>query len=70
MILVVAEQRDGKLNRATWEAIAAAQSAGSPVKIAVLGAGVDAVATDVAAADAAEVVVLDDPALASYTADG
>ena len=28
MILVVAEQRDGKLNRATWEAIAAAQQAG------------------------------------------
>ena len=25
MILVIAEQRDGKLNRATWEAIAAAQ---------------------------------------------
>ena len=25
MILVVAEQKDGKLNRASWEAIAAAQ---------------------------------------------
>jgi len=25
VILVIAEQRDGKLNRATWEAIAAAQ---------------------------------------------
>ena len=70
MILVVAEQRDAKLNRATWEAIAAAQSAGSPVKIAVLGSGVDAVAGEVAAADAAEVVLVDDPALAAYTADG
>ena len=36
MVLVVAEQRDGKLNRATWEAIAAAQQAGSPVKAVVL----------------------------------
>ncbi len=28
VILVIAEQRDGKLNRAAWEAIAAAQAAG------------------------------------------
>jgi electron transfer flavoprotein alpha subunit len=70
VILVVAEQRDGKLNRATWEAIAAAQAAGSPVKIAVLGAAVDAVAAEVAAAEAAEIIVVDDPALGAYTADG
>ena len=45
MILVIAEQRDGKLNRASWEAIAAAQQAGGgPVKVAVMGAGVDAAA--------------------------
>jgi electron transfer flavoprotein alpha subunit len=36
----------------------------------MLGSGVDAVAGEVAAADAAEVVVLDDPALKEYTADG
>jgi len=37
VILVIAEQRDGKLNRASWEAVAAAQAmAGSlPVKVAV-----------------------------------
>ena len=28
MILVIAEQRDGKLNRATWEAIAGGAAAG------------------------------------------
>ena len=39
MVLVVAEQRDGTLNRASWEAVAAAQHAGGPVKIALLGAG-------------------------------
>jgi electron transfer flavoprotein alpha subunit len=70
VILVVAEQRGGKLNRATLETIAAAQTAGQPLKIALLGSGVDAVASEVAAADAAEVIVVDDPALKDYTADG
>ena len=44
MILVVAEQREGALNRASWEAIAAAQQMGGPVKIAVLGQSVSATA--------------------------
>ena len=70
MILVVAEHRDGKLNRATLETIAAAQAAGDTVKIAVLGAGVDAIAQELAQAAAAEVIVVDDPALKDYTADG
>ena len=78
MILVVAEHRDGTLNRATLETIAAAQLApstelgagGGLVKAAVLGSGVDAIAAQVAAADLAEVIVVDDPALQQYTADG
>jgi len=70
MILVIAEQRGGKLNRASWEAIAAAQQAGGPVKIAVLGAGVAAAATELAVADAAEIVTVEAPALEDYTADG
>ncbi len=70
MVLVIAEQREGKLNRATWEAVAAAQQAGSPVKIVVPGSGIDAVATEIAAAEAAEVILVDSPALAEYTADG
>jgi electron transfer flavoprotein alpha subunit len=69
-ILVVAEQRDGKLNRATWETIAAAQQAGGPVRIAVVGAGVDGAAAEVAAAECEGVTVVDDPALGEYTADG
>ena len=46
MILVVAEQKDGKLNRASWEAIAAAQQlvdaggGSGPLTIAVLGQNV------------------------------
>jgi electron transfer flavoprotein alpha subunit len=70
VILVVAEHRDGALNRATLETIAAAQQAGSPVKVAVLGAGVDAMAAEVGSAEVTEVVALDDPALKDYTADG
>jgi electron transfer flavoprotein alpha subunit len=72
VILVIAEQKDGKLNRATWEAIAAAQQlSGSsvPVKVAVLGQGVSAVASELATAAVAEVLTVDQPALASYTAD-
>ncbi|HEY8549757.1 MAG TPA: electron transfer flavoprotein subunit alpha/FixB family protein [Vicinamibacterales bacterium] len=71
MILVIAEQRDGVLNRASWEAIAAAQQAGvTPVKVAVLGEDVSAVAGELAAAEVAEVLAVESPALASYTADG
>ena len=70
MILVVAEQREGKLNRASWEAIAAAQAAGGPLKIAIPGAGVETVATELAAADAEEIIIVDAPALGDYTADG
>ena len=70
MILVIAEHRDGKLNRATLETIAAAQGSGGPVKIAVLGSGVDAIAKEVATADASEIIVVDHPALKDYTADG
>ena len=72
MILVVAEQRGGKLNRATWEAIAAAQqlAAGQPVCIAVLGDRVDAVAAELSAAEVREVVAIEAPALESYTPDG
>jgi electron transfer flavoprotein alpha subunit len=72
MILVIAEQHDGLLNRATWETIAAAQQMpGNPaIKVAVFGAAADPVANEVAAAAVAEVLVVESPALAVYTADG
>ena len=72
MILVVAEQRDGKLNRATWETLAAAQAmAGTmPVKIVVLGGSVGDVAAELAGGGVAEVLVAEDQALAQYTPDG
>ena len=72
MILVIAEQRAGTLNRATWETIAAAQQlaqhGGPPIRIAVLGAA-EAAAEELGAAGVGDVVVLTDPALESYTPD-
>ena len=72
MILVIAEQKDGRLNRASWEAIAAAQQlAGgqSPITIAVLGAAVEQAAAELAAADVAAVWTVAHDALAAYTPD-
>ena len=72
MILVIAEQQHGKLNRASWEAIAAAQQMGSDVKVVVAGSDADAgaAAKELAAADVKEVVALGHDALGAYTADG
>ena len=70
MILVVAEQRQGKVNRASWEAIAAGQQAGGPIAVAVLGSGLTAAAEELVTADVGEVVTVDAPALEEYTADG
>jgi electron transfer flavoprotein alpha subunit len=69
-VLVIAEQRDGKLNRATWETIAAAQQAGGPLRVAVIGAAVEAVAGELAAAECERVIAVEDQALGEYTADG
>jgi electron transfer flavoprotein alpha subunit len=69
-ILVIAEQRGGALNRATWETIAAAQQAGGPLRIAVAGDGVAPVGAELAAAACERVVVVEAAALREYTADG
>ena len=74
MILVVGEQRGGKLNRATWETVAAAQelATGQLITIALPGSSAHAAgaAADLAAADVAEVVTVESPALEAYTPDG
>jgi electron transfer flavoprotein alpha subunit len=75
MILVVAEQRDGVLNRTTWETIAAAQqlAAGQPIVVAVPGASAQAVAavsSALAQAAVQEVIAVESPALEPYTPDG
>jgi len=70
MILVIAEHSDGKLNRASWEAVAAAQQTGDPVTIALPGANVTGLAAELAAAQVEEVIALQHEVLGTYTADG
>ena len=81
MILVIAEQREGKLNRATWETIAAAQQlsrgavtpGASPIVVAVAGgSGEDLrpIAAELSSALVQEVVTIEHAALEPYTPDG
>jgi len=74
MILVIAEQRDGKLNRATWETIAGAQQlaaqTGAPITVLVPGANSAGVAGELAAAQVKEIVTVEHAALEPYTPDG
>jgi electron transfer flavoprotein alpha subunit len=71
VILVIAEQRDGRLNRATLETVAAAQAlaGGAPIKIVVLGSDPKDVPQELAAAGVGEVLVAKDRALDPYTPD-
>ena len=70
MVLVIAEQRDGVLHRASWEAIVAAQQTGQPVQVAVAGVSLASVAAELAAAEIEVVLTVEHPALESYTPDG
>jgi electron transfer flavoprotein alpha subunit len=71
VILVVAEQRDGALNRASWEAITAAQQmAGTlPINVLVPGTSAASVAKELAQADVAQVLTAEHAALGQYTPD-
>jgi electron transfer flavoprotein alpha subunit len=73
-ILVVAEQREGKLNRVSLETITAAQAiaaeTGWSVEAAVFGSGISAVAQEVAGKKLAKVYDIESDKLARYTPDG
>jgi electron transfer flavoprotein alpha subunit len=72
MILVIAEQRGGRLNRASWEVIAAAQqlAAGDPITVVLPGGDLSVAGEELSAAAVAEVVLLQHAALEPYTPDG
>jgi electron transfer flavoprotein alpha subunit len=72
MILVIAEQRGGRLNRASWEVIAAAQqlAAGDPITVVLPGGDVSTAGQELSAAAVADVVLLQHAALEPYTPDG
>ena len=73
-ILVFAEHQGGKLNRPTWEALAAAQhlaqGLGTTVTAVLMGNNLAPLAAELAAAAVQEVLSVDSPLLAEYTADG
>ncbi len=73
-VLVVLEERDGKISRASWEAFAAAQFLGAalnqPVTAVVMGAQTEALAAEVAAKHPGKVIRLEHALLKPYTPDG
>ena len=74
MIVVIAEQRAGKLNRATWETIVGAQQLAleisAPIGVLVPGTSTSGPAAELAAARVQDVVTLESAALEPYTPDG
>ena len=72
-ILVVVEQREGKLNRVSWETLTAGQAlaaeTGWTVEAAVVGSGVANFANEVAAKKVAKVYAIESPRLEPYTPD-
>ena len=72
-ILVIVEQREGKLNRASWETLVAGQfiatETGWPLEAAVIGNGVVSIANEVAGKKVAKVYNLESSALNPYTPD-
>jgi electron transfer flavoprotein alpha subunit len=72
VILVIAEWQGDAPTRATYEVLAAAQAcaAGAPIQIVVPGAAAVGPAQALAALGVGDVILLDDPALDTYTADG
>jgi electron transfer flavoprotein alpha subunit len=73
-ILVFVEHQGGKLTRPAWEALAAgqrlAQDLGATATAVLLGSNLASLASELAAAAIQEVLTVDSPLLAEYTADG
>jgi electron transfer flavoprotein alpha subunit len=73
MILVIVEQREGKLNRVSWETLTAGQAlaaeTGWPLEAAVLGGSVGAFAGDIASKKVAKVNAIENAKLEPYTPD-
>jgi electron transfer flavoprotein alpha subunit len=72
-ILVVAEQREGKLNRVSWETLAAGQAisaeTGWTLEAAVVGDGVGSIATEIAGKKVSKVFDIESQSLNPYTPD-
>src|SRR6201998_1350652 len=73
MILVIVEQREGKLNRVSWETLTAGQAiaaeTGWPLEAVVVGGSVGALAAEVAGKKGAKVYAIENPKFEPYTPD-
>jgi electron transfer flavoprotein alpha subunit len=73
MILVIVEQREGKLNRVSWETLTAGQAiaaeTGWPLEAAVVGGGVTSIAAEVAGKKVGKVYAVENTRLEPYTPD-
>jgi electron transfer flavoprotein alpha subunit len=72
-ILVVLEERDGRVSRTSWEALAAGQhlvtKTKEPVSVVVLGANTEATAAEATTKAVVKVIRIAHPLLARYTPD-
>src|ERR1700687_1931803 len=72
-ILVIVEQREGKLNRVSWETLTAAHAlaaeTGWTLEAAVAGSGVTNFANEIAGKKVAKVFAIESPQLEPYTPD-
>ncbi len=73
MILAIVEQREGKLNRVSWETLTAGQAiaaeTGWPLEAAVVGGSVAALASEVAGKKVGKVYAIENAKLDPYTPD-
>ena len=73
-ILIIVEQREGKLNRVSWETVAAAQAiaaeTGATIEAAVFGDSIGSIAQEVAGKKLAKVYAIESPKLGKYEPDG
>ena len=72
-VFVIAEQRDGKIMKVSYELVGKARELaddlGQDVVAVLMGSGVEAVAGDLAKAGEDKVIVVDDPMLAEYVTE-
>ena len=69
-VLLILEERNGKISRTSWEAASAAQRLGPSVTAVVIGAQTEALAAEASARPFAKVIRVEHPLLAPYTSDG
>lgn len=69
-VLVICEERAGRIGRTSWEALAAGQRLNDAVTAVVIGAQTESLAAEVAARPLGKVIRVEHTLLAPYTGDG